>query len=415
MACLIFWPKNDIEIQPIAAVLLVSLLVGGFLVVIAAVRHQGNTTTVTGAMHWRLVNSPNTNASNHALLGIAVLSDRDAWAIGTTGATIFRPGSTNASISGPLAPLIEHWDGTQWRIVHSPHIETQAGLAGVAAVSADDIWAVGYSGNSVSRTLIEHWDGTQWSVVHSPSPGTVANALVGVKAFSADNIWAVGQTSDDKNHSTLIEHWNGRQWSVVASPSPGGFQVLYNIAGISTDDIWAVGIGQLGASPYPQTLIEHWNGRQWSIVRSPNPGTTFNSLQGIAVISANDVWATGTFNNSDNAVSTLIEHWDGIQWSVVSNPNPDRSQNLLAGITAISARDIWTVGYSFDGKTYHTLIEHWNGRQWSVVPGPGPKPGWTYQTLISIAHAPQSNRLWVVGIVGKFQPPVSQTLVVTLP
>jgi hypothetical protein len=39
-------------------------------------------------------------------------------------------------------------------------------LEGVSAVSATDVWAVGYSDNSFNgeaRTLILHWNGTAWS------------------------------------------------------------------------------------------------------------------------------------------------------------------------------------------------------------------------------------------------------------
>src|SRR5215472_14250295 len=51
---------------------------------------------------------------------------------------------------------------------------------------------------------------------------------------------------------------------------------------------------------------------QWSVVSSPNVGTTSNSLYGVAVVSPNDVWAVGTSTNA-----TLIENWNGTQWNVV--------------------------------------------------------------------------------------------------
>jgi hypothetical protein len=48
----------------------------------------------------------------------------------------------------------------------------------------------------------------------------------------------------------------------------------------------------INASGVRQTLIEHWNGTQWSVVPSPNLMGN-NLLRGVAIVSANDVWAVG--------------------------------------------------------------------------------------------------------------------------
>src|SRR5947209_3940481 len=94
-------------------------------------------------------------------------------------------------------------------------------LNAVAEVSARNIWTVGTSftpSNPVERTLIEHWDGTAWSNVPSPNPTETGDAgLNGVAEISANDIWAVGSSN-----GALIEHWNGQQWSIVPSGSVGG-------------------------------------------------------------------------------------------------------------------------------------------------------------------------------------------------
>src|SRR5579872_5401239 len=59
----------------------------------------------------------------------------------------------------------------------------------------------------------------------------------------------------------------------------------------------------------------------WTIVASPSPNTNLNILYSVSAASANDVWAVGYSENSSGNISTLIEHWDGSQWSVVSGPN----------------------------------------------------------------------------------------------
>src|SRR5258705_2268609 len=67
----------------------------------------------------------------------------------------------------------------KWSVVPGPNPNGNSGLSSVAAVSANDVWAVGTSGSqrSSGQTVIEHWDGTQWSVVQSPSTGSLYNTL----------------------------------------------------------------------------------------------------------------------------------------------------------------------------------------------------------------------------------------------
>src|SRR5258708_20715342 len=55
----------------------------------------------------------------------------------------------------------------------------------------------------------------------------------------------------------------------------------------------------------------------WNVVSSPSPDSSFNSLNGIAAVSANDIWAVG-FSDSIG----LIEHWDGTQWTVLPSSTP---------------------------------------------------------------------------------------------
>jgi hypothetical protein len=64
---------------------------------------------------------------------------------------------------------------------------------------------------------------------------------------------------------------------------------------------------------------------------------TGGQLNGTATVSATDVWAVGDrINNLIGGAQTLIEHWNGSSWNVVSSPNPDSqpgSQNALYGVT----------------------------------------------------------------------------------
>src|SRR5439155_24893318 len=118
-----------------------------------------------------------------------------------------------------------------------------------------------------------------------------------------------------------------------------------------------------------QTLVQHWDGTRWQTVPSPNPGTAGNYLLGVAAVSAADVWAVGYFVHSLTGSRTLVEHWDGSAWKVVASPNPGPASNSLSAIAASSATGVWAVGTyaTLDGAN-RTLVERWDGSAWAVVP-----------------------------------------------
>ena len=325
------------------------------------------------------------------LYGVAAVSANDIWAVG----------SSSKGNPSPTQTLIEHWNGTQWSIVNSPSPGTLSNsLSGVAALSTSNVWAVGTFANSFSssQTLIEHWNGTSWSIVKSPNPsGLTANTLNGISEVSTSDIWAVGYSANNNTgfESTLIEHWNGTSWSIVKSPNPSGstYNTLVGIAIVSTSDIWVVGTSITNASS--STLIEHWNGTKWSIVSSPNPGSSYNKLNEVAAVSANDIWAVGEFVTGNNGPATFTEHWNGSKWSVVRSPGPGAMGNFLNGVAVVTANNVWAVGGSYTNTASPTLIEHWNGSKWSIVKSPNP-PRSTNNTLNGIAVVSTSD-IWAVG------------------
>ncbi|MEO7000171.1 MAG: hypothetical protein ABI068_00050 [Ktedonobacterales bacterium] len=277
------------------------------------------------------------------------------------------------------------------------------GLSGVAAISANDVWAVGTAGSqhTVGQTLIEQWNGKQWQIVSSPSPSAVYNSLSAVAATSARDAWAVGfQATMTGTTQTLIEHWNGTTWQVAPGANPGAVNnELLSVAAISPRDVWAVGF-QTTSSYIDQTLIEHWNGKQWQVTPSANPGASNNHLEGVAAISPRDVWAVG--NGVTASGRTLIEHWNGKQWQVTPSPSPNSGGELRA-VAAISAKDVWAAGDDVT-TTGHALLEHWNGKQWQVAPSPQVGTSPIYLGLAAVA----ANDVWVVGSAtnsdGNFQP-----------
>jgi hypothetical protein len=193
-----------------------------------------------------------------------------------------------------------------WSVVPSPNGNSNSVLSGVAAVSANDVWAVGNSGDQKSggQALIEHWNGSHWSVVKSPSPGSGGD-LRDVAAVSASNVWAVGYSSIGGSIQTLVERWNGTGWQVVKSPGVATIPTFTAVAAVSAHDVWAVGsYHNSNSNAIFQTLTEQWNGQQWSVVKSPSPGSFNTQLLGVAAVSPTNAWAVGVADSN-----TLTEHF----------------------------------------------------------------------------------------------------------
>jgi len=121
-------------------------------------------------------------------------------------------------------------------------------------------------------------------------------------------------------------------WSIVGSPSPGDYDYLNGVATISASDVWTVGQSNgINSNGIYQTLVEHWDGTSWSIVTSPNPGTSSNNLNAVAAVSTNDIWAVGASGQP------LIEHWNGTKWSIVQSHSPAGG---LSGGAAVSTSNV---------------------------------------------------------------------------
>jgi hypothetical protein len=295
----------------------------------------------------------------------------------------------------------------------TPNVDSAGNiLSAIAALASNDVWAVGFSGNSTgvneAKTLTEHFNGTTWSAVHSPNPNpngcfNPSFALTAVAPVATNDVWAVGYRNTDQTCTTLFQplifHWTGTAWQDTANPllSAGGNNALNGVAALASNDVYAVGY-QTGPLEAVQTLVEHWNGANWSVMPSPNANSTGNVLSGVSAGNPADIWAVGNQVAPNVPVLTLTEHWNGSAWSVVPSPNPvtgnSLDQNVLTAVVNLAPNDVTAVGYTLDFNTQRvlTLIEHWDGTAWSVVPSPNPSTAsGALNKLTSVAALSPSN------------------------
>jgi hypothetical protein len=303
---------------------------------------------------WTRVPVPQPAGQQALLNAVDDLSPGNAWAVGTSFS-----GGVAASPGG--LTLIEHWNGTSWSIVPSPNPATGIPgdtdvLTAISGTGPGNLWAAGWDNNSVANTislLFEHWNGTTWTAVTSPTPLGSAQFANGITAISPDNVWAVG-LDETLNSKNLAAHWNGTAWSIVPTPditNAGNVQDL--LTGVSSDaagDVWASGYAHNvnNQNSFHEPYVLRWTGTAWVMTKVPNLGTEGSLLNGIQVLSPTDTWAAGQTQESNGAILTLTERYDGSAWTIVPSPDPgslaNLSDNSLDAVTTAGAGNLFAVG-----------------------------------------------------------------------
>ena len=179
----------------------------------------------------------------------------------------------------------------------------------VSCPAATDCWLSGTHGNgSTGGTLIGHWTGGAWAAVPTPTTHIPADSLLAISC-QATACMTVGMRG---NASPLAQRWNGSAWTVI--PTGTVHALLYGVSCANPGNCMAAGGTNAGNG---RVFTEQWTGAQWRVVPAPSPRGGNSSLMGVSCASATDCWGAGShFNGS--ADRSLLEHWNGRAWSIVS-------------------------------------------------------------------------------------------------
>jgi hypothetical protein len=299
------------------------------------------------------------------------LSDRSSWWASDIAATVLLVGISVGMVALQPTAAGAGSATSNWSAVPGPSPSANFALNGMSCASSTSCTAVGYSSVGGISGLIESWNGTTWSVYPALSvPGAEGDQLNGVSCLSATACVAVGfadiSVPNDQTQETLIETWDGNTWSVVPSPSPGYSDDLSSVSCTSTTDCVAAGSYSPESGQHSQTLIESWNGTEWSVISTPNPSPIPGNIELLSVsCSALDSCvAVGTGYTTSNA-EALIETWDGTSWSLSPGAVEDA---VLQGVSCTGPNSCVAVGRST--TTNQTVIESWNGTGWTLDPSP---------------------------------------------
>lgn len=152
-------------------------------------------------------------AGPSALLAVRAVGPRDVWAIGSRG----------------NRPLVLRFNGTRWRTIPIP---ARGPLVAIEPAAGGQAWAVG--------SAIHQWDGITWTPVGAARRG---GELHGIAAVSTEDVWAVGSSPGSEEGATraLVQRFDGTRWAIVPGPGVPGSEALTAAAALPDGTVWAVG------------------------------------------------------------------------------------------------------------------------------------------------------------------------------
>jgi hypothetical protein len=211
-----------------------------------------------------------------------------------------------------------------------------------------------------------------WASENLSGPGGNETSLSGISCTSTSFCIASGNYYDsffERNVGTSYS-WNGKSWSNLGALS---LEHIYVHDVACTSSSFCVIVGTHGEIEEEGTLALHWNGSEWKLVTTPNPGSSYPQvLESVSCTASNACTAVG-WTQGAGVRESLALRWNGTSWSTQTTPNPGTVENILNGVSCTSSTHCVAVGAkSSGGGTYTTLAMTWNGTSWSTQTTPNP-------------------------------------------
>jgi len=240
-------------------------------------------------------------------------------------------------------------------------------------------------------------------------------SLVDLQMLSPTEGWLGGSISDPRNtdnskpHSPLLMHFHQCEWTRVSLSLPGfsvdSIEMLSPVEGFAEADYAA------DASPsHARSALLHYQDGVWQQMTIPAEKHTMGYLyEGWHMVSADEGWIVGSVlqsgNNADqnyvlreqhgkwavadsqfasatsqfNGAITIdgetwgygdtIVHYVNGAWQPAQLPEGVATQGFsVSKMDALSSRDIWALGNTWNGAPVRFWLLHFDGTSWSQVP-----------------------------------------------
>lgn len=270
--------------------------------------------------------------------------------------------STDAWAVGQVAPggrprpFVSHMTGSRFRTVTTPVGKRAGSLEAVAKVGTLPM-AVGYliDGNGHKDVLAIQRRRDGWHVLDTSSGTLPGNgALSGLDSRSSREVWAVGWTKSSGVRVPLVLRWNGTRWRRIAVPIDHGELTAVDVQG--NGDVWAVGVA---GTPMTSPLVLHRDDTGWHDETPPTPpDTNWEILTGVAARSAQDVWVVGRVSD-DVGVRTVASHLHGDTWTTIVGPDPSPDSMIYTDVAVGAGAHLLAVGYTaMASSDWVAVVQH---------------------------------------------------------
>jgi hypothetical protein len=243
---------------------------------------------------------------------------------------------------------VQRWNGSRWSAAAAPPgpaTSFQAsGEQGVSCVSPAFCMAVGLTSGLNARTAAAIWNGSGWTTSRpaAPAGGALFAQLDGVSCPSAKVCFANGWYTKSGHNGPLglIEKWNGTRWSVVGPRMTLDFVLSISMS-CATGSACMASWGDISGV----ARARWWNGKTWAgtTFAGPSSRTTARSILAVSCGSADSCTAVGSLQ-AGGPLTPLIEHWNGKAWSVTPSAVPALGQVTLTGVSCTRATVCTAVG-----------------------------------------------------------------------
>jgi hypothetical protein len=222
-----------------------------------------------------------------------------------------------------------------------------------------------------------------WTVVKDGAKPAAAE-LTGIDCATPTHCFAVGYRQTDDDYTAVIEQGNAKTWTKMAFKNPAStrandFPPLADIECAGPKSCFAVGT-YYDTSDEPTALIQHWNGSVWGIMKAASPliATTpyekpslQTSLNSVTCPTAKSCYAVGYYLGLNGVIKTLVEHWTGTTWAVQTAPSSSALTTVLMSVACVTNTNCFAVGTSMSATHTKPFILKGNGTKWSTVASPG--------------------------------------------
>ncbi len=185
-------------------------------------------------------------------------------------------------------------------------------------------------------------------------------------------------------------------WELVDTPNPGTtFNFINGVARLGAGDALAMGRDGQGA------FALRWNRTTWSEIAIPSTAEVGGTyiVEGCGSTPAGDVWAVGAvFLSSFDSAPLAMRH-DGTDWDLVEVVSLDGARTGGAvAVHALADDDAWAVGAKGgDGGGVGgspVLAMHWDGSSWTEFPAPAVGDRQNHLESVSMVA---TDDVWAVG------------------